>query len=75
MLISTGSSVIAARTDTATTTIAPVAIERIVAESTRNRPASAIITVTPENATAIPDVRIAVRRASSREAPDAISSR
>ena len=55
--------------------IAPVAIDRIVAVSMRKRPASASITVTPENATAIPDVRIAVRRASSRVAPAAISSR
>ncbi len=65
----------AASTDTATTTIAPVAIERIVAVSIRNRPARATTTVAPLNATAIPDVRIAVRRASARDAPAAISSR
>ena len=47
MHISAGSSVMAARIDTATTTIAPMAIERIVVVSIRNSPARAIITVTP----------------------------
>ena len=43
--MSTGSSVTAASIETATTMIAPIAIERIVVESTRNSPASEIITV------------------------------
>ncbi len=73
--MSTGSRVTAARIETATTTIAPRAIERIVVESTRNRPASEIITVRPEKVTARPEVRIAVRRASSGRAPACISSR
>ena len=51
-----------------TTTIAPIAIERTTLASIRNSPASATITVTPENATAIPDVRIATARASSARA-------
>ena len=52
-----------------------MAIERIVVESTRNRPASATITVTPENSTAMPDVCIAVRRAASGSTPARTSSR
>ena len=74
-LISAGSSVIAPRTAIATTTIAPTAIERIVLELIRNSPASEISTVMPENATARPDVRMAVVRASSAVAPLWSSSR
>ena len=73
--ISTGRKVIAARIETATTTIAPMAIERIVVESTRKSPASEIITVTPLKSTATPDVRSAVRRARSGSRPERISSR
>ena len=61
--------------ETATTTIAPIAIDRIVVESTRNSPASESITVTPEKATAMPEVRMAVRRASAGSAPARTSSR
>ena len=73
--MSTGSSVTAARTETATTMIAPIAIERIVVESTRNSPANEIITVRPEKVTARPEVRSAMRRASSGAAPARTSSR
>src|SRR3954451_10023933 len=62
--MSTGSSVTAPRIDTATTTIAPIAIDRIVVESTRNSPASEMIAVTPEKTTASPEVRREVRRGS-----------
>ena len=71
----TGSSVTAARIETATTMMAPIAIDRIVVESTSHRPASERITVTPENATASPEVRSAVRRASTGGLPARISSR
>ena len=73
--MSAGSIVTAPTIEIATTTIAPVAIERIVVESTRKRPAREINTVSPEKATATPDVLMAVLRASSRVAPDWISSR
>ncbi len=73
--ISAGSRVTAARTATPTTTIAPIAIECAVLELIRNRPARAMITVTPEKATARPEVRIATVRASSSDAPALISSR
>ena len=59
----------------ATTMIAPIAIERIVVDSTRKSPASERITVMPENVTASPEVRRATLRASSRSAPARISSR
>ena len=75
MAISAGSRVTAASTATATTTIAPIAIECAVLESIRNRPARAMMTVTPENATARPEVRIAAVRATSSDAPRLISSR
>ena len=74
-LISTGSSVTAASTEIATTMIAPTAMERIVVESTSQSPASETITVTPEKATASPEVRNASRRARSGAAPRRISSR
>ncbi len=74
--ISAGSSVTAASTAIATTTIAPTAIERTTFASTRNSPASATITVTPENVTAMPDVRSATRaRLVGRAAARASSSR
>ena len=74
-LISAGSSVTAARIETATTTMAPMAIERIVVESTRNSPPREMITVTPEKATATPDVRSAIARACSGSRPARTSSR
>jgi hypothetical protein len=55
--------------------IAPIAIDLIVVDSTRNSPASEMITVTPEKATARPEVRSAIRRASTGSAPSRISSR
>ena len=61
--------------DTATTTMAPMAMDRTVVESTRNSPASEIITVTPENRTAMPEVRMAIRRATSGTTPARTSSR
>ena len=73
--IAAGRNVIAARIATATTMIAPIAIERMVVESTRNSPASEIITVTPLNATARPEVRMAIRLASTGSAPSRTSSR
>ena len=65
----------AASTAIATTSIAPIAIECIVLESTRKRPASEISTVTPDTATARPEVRIAVASAVSGSAPPCSSSR
>jgi hypothetical protein len=52
-----------------------MAMERIVVESTRKRPAREMITVRPENATASPEVRRAMRLASTGSAPARISSR
>ena len=72
---SAGSRVTAVRIASATTMIAPVAIDRITVESTRNSPASAMITVRPEKTTAMPEVRIAILRASSGSRPSRISSR
>ena len=74
-LISAGSSVTAPTMAIATTTIAPIASERITVESIRNRPASETTTVMPEKTTVAPEVRIATRSASSRECPSWISSR
>jgi hypothetical protein len=73
--MSTGSSVIAASTAIATTMIAPMAIDRIVLESMRNRPASEIRTVMPEIVTARPEVRIAASRARAGSRPLCSSSR
>ena len=73
--ISAGSSVVAPSTATATTSIAPSAIERIAVLSSIHSPASEMITVRPENSTATPDVAIATARASSGERPAWISSR
>ena len=70
-----GSSVTAASMETATTMIAPIAIERMVVESTSQRPASDTITVIPEKSTARPEVRRETRRASTGSAPARISSR
>ncbi len=72
---SAGSSVAAASTDTATTRIAPSAIERSAVASISHRPPSDRITVMPEKATATPDVAIARVRAASRLAPARTSSR
>ena len=54
--ISAGSSVVAVRIETATTVIAPSAIERSAWLSTIQRPASETITAIPEKATARPEV-------------------
>ena len=55
-MISAGSSVAAASTDTATTIIAPSAIDLMAALLTMNSPARDTITVRPETAPAVPDV-------------------
>jgi hypothetical protein len=73
--ISAGSSVAAATTDTATTRIAPSAIERRAVASTIHRPASDTMTVTPEKATATPEVDSATARASSGLRPLRTSAR
>jgi hypothetical protein len=73
--MSAGRRVSAPSTETVTTTMAPVAMERSVAESTRNSPARETTTVAPEKATATPDVRSATARASSGDRPPASSSR
>ena len=70
-----GKRVTAPRIEKATTMIAPIAIERSTLELIRNSPASEIITVTPEKATAMPDVRMATRRASTGSSPATTSSR
>ena len=67
--INTGSSVIAVRIETATTTIAPSAIERSAWLWTIQRPASETITARPEKVTARPDVASACERASSWSCP------
>ena len=64
-----GSSVSEAVTATATTRIAPTAIDRIAFKSSRKRPASDTITVAPLNSTALPDVLSAMPSASSLSAP------
>ncbi len=73
--ISAGSSVIAPMIEIATTVIAPIASERIAVESSRNRPASQTITVTPEKTTVAPEVRMAVSSAAARSLPACSSSR
>jgi hypothetical protein len=60
---------------TATTRIAPSAIERIAWLGTSHSPASEMITVAPENRTAMPEVVIARARACSSERPACTSSR
>jgi hypothetical protein len=71
----TGRNVALASIATATTRIAPIAIDRIAVVSMRNRPAREAITVTPLKSTASPEVAIAVARASSGSLPAWISSR
>ena len=73
--ISAGSRVVAVRIETATTVIAPSAIERSAWLSTIQRPASETITARPEKATARPEVASASARASSQSRPRARSSR
>ena len=73
--ISAGSRVTAASIATATTRIAPSAIDRIAVLSTIHSPASETITVSPLNSTASPEVASATPRASSCERPPATSSR
>ena len=74
-LMSAGSSVAEASIATATTRIAPTAIDWIAVVSMRNRPASEAMTVTPLNSTARPEVASAVARASSGALPARTSSR
>ena len=73
--ISAGSSVVAVRIETATTVIAPSAIERSAWLSTIQSPASETITARPEKATARPEVASASARASSQSRPSRRSSR
>ena len=73
--MSAGSSVMAPRIAMTTTTIAPIAIDRMTVESSRNSPASETTTVRPEKTTVAPEVRIAMSSASSRCAPFSSSSR
>ena len=73
--ISAGSSVVAVRIETATTVIAPSAIERSAWLSTIQRPASETITARPEKVTARPEVESASARASSQSRPSRRSSR
>ncbi len=61
--ISAGSSVVAVRIETATTVIAPSAIERSAWLSTIHSPASEMITARPEKLTAKPEVASASERA------------
>ena len=73
--IRTGSSVVAVRIETATTVIAPSAIERSAWLSTIQRPARETITARPEKVTASPEVDSAWARASSGSRPARRSSR
>jgi hypothetical protein len=73
--ISAGSSVADASMETATTRIAPSAIERIAWFGTSHSPASDSITVIPEKSTATPDVAMARARASAGARPSRTSSR
>ncbi len=66
---------VAATIETATTVIAPSAIERSAWLSTIQRPASETITARPEKLTARPEVESASARASSGPRPAARSSR
>ena len=67
--ISAGSRVVAVRIETATTVIAPSAIERSAWLSTIQSPARETITARPEKVTARPEVESASARASSRSRP------
>ena len=73
--IRAGSNVIAVRIETATTVIAPSAIERNAWLSTIQRPARETITAMPEKVTARPEVARASARASSSLRPARRSSR
>ncbi len=66
---------IAPSTAIATTTIAPMASDRMTVELSRNSPAIEIRTVTPEKTTVDPEVRMATSSASARSRPRWISSR
>ncbi len=70
-----GSSVSAAATAIATTMMVPNAMPVNRSTPVRNRPASEIITVTPEITIARPEVAAAVRSASPKDFPAARSSR
>ena len=73
--IRTGSRVVAVRIETATTVIAPSAIERSAWLSTIHSPASETITARPEKVTARPEVASASERAASGSRPFTRSSR
>ena len=73
--IRVGSRVVAVRIETATTVIAPSAIERRAWLSTIQRPARETITARPEKVTARPEVESARSRASSSVRPASRSSR
>ncbi len=75
IVINAGSSVTAPMIAIATTTIAPIASERMTVELIRNRPASETMTVMPEKTTVAPEVRIATSSASSLVLPSCRSSR
>jgi hypothetical protein len=70
-----GSSVSAAATAMPVTMIVPTAIPVNRSTPVRNRPASEIITVTPETTMARPEVAAAIRSASPKDLPAARSSR
>ena len=72
---SAGSAVSEPRTATPTTVIAPTAKPVKTSMPVRNRPASEIITVSPDTTMARPEVAAAVRSASAWLAPAARSSR
>ena len=59
----------------ATTTIAPIASDRMTVELSRNSPAKETSTVMPEKTTVAPEVRIATSSACARSLPPATSSR
>ena len=72
---SAGSSVVAARTEMQTTTIAPIASERIPFTPIANSPASETATVAPLKTTALPEVESARESAASGDEPPCSSLR
>ena len=72
---SAGRSVVAARTEMQTTTIAPMASERIPFTPIANSPASDTATVAPLKTTALPEVERARASAASVEEPSCSSFR
>ena len=72
---SAGRSVVEASTETETTTMAPIASERIPFTGIANRPASDTATVAPLKTTAVPELESARARASCSLAPSRNSRR